>query len=94
ERNVVAFARTSEDRRDVLVCVCNLSPVPRERYRVGLPRSGRWRELINTDSARYGGSNVGNMGGVTTVEEEAHGRPHSIYVRVPPLGTIILDRVP
>jgi 1,4-alpha-glucan branching enzyme len=50
--------------------------------------------VINTDAAIYGGSNVGNMGGVTTVEEEAHGRPHSIYVRVPPLGTIILDRVP
>ena len=52
ERNVVAFARTSRDPSDVLVCVCNLSPVPRERYRVGLPRSGRWREALNTDSAR------------------------------------------
>jgi 1,4-alpha-glucan branching enzyme len=86
ERNVVAFARTSEDRRDVLVCVCNLSPVPRERYRVGLPRSGRWRELVNTDSARYGGSNVGNMGGVDAEAVPWHEQPFSAEMTLGPLS--------
>ena len=61
DRNVVAFARRLERRRATsLVCVCNLSPVPREGYRVGLPRSGRWREALNTDAEHYGGSDVGN----------------------------------
>ena len=64
DNNVFAFARRSRDSERVVVFVANLSPVPREGYRLGLPRSGRWREAVNTDSGHYGGSDVGNLGGV------------------------------
>ncbi len=65
DANVVAFARAGEDpSAEVLVCVANLSPVPRPGYRLGLPRSGRWIEALNTDSAFYGGTDTGNLGGV------------------------------
>ena len=61
-RRVPRASRATATR--AVVCVCNLSPVPREGYRVGLPFGGRWREALNTDSEHYGGSNVGNYGGV------------------------------
>ena len=64
EDNVVAFAAPREDSERVLVFVANFSPVPRHGYRIGLPRSGRWVEAFNTDSTYYGGSDVGNLGGV------------------------------
>ncbi len=63
DNNVVAFARQSRAGKDVLVYVGNFSPVPRSSYRIGLPRSGRWREAVNTDSRFYGGSDQGNFGG-------------------------------
>src|ERR1700759_2254355 len=62
ENSVVAFARVGREGR-VMVCVMNLTPIPREGYRVGLPRGGRWREVVNTDAEKYGGSGVGNLGG-------------------------------
>ena len=74
--------------------VSNFTPVPRDGYRIGVPLPGFYREVLNTDAALYGGSNVGNMGGVTAVAEEAHGRPQSIFVTLPPLATVILDRQP
>src|SRR2546423_8996858 len=64
DSNVIAFARQSRAGARVLVFAANLAPVPRTAYRLGLPRSCRWREAINTDSTFYGGSDVGNLGGV------------------------------
>ncbi len=61
--NVIAFARQSRDGERVVVFAANLSPVPRSSIRLGLPRAVHWREAINTDSAFYGGSDVGNLGG-------------------------------
>jgi 1,4-alpha-glucan branching enzyme len=90
ENNVVAFARASADARDVLVCVLNLSPVPRSEYRVGLPRCGRWREAMNTDASGYGGSNVGNLGGVEAEAVPWHGQPCSAALTLPPLGVLWL----
>jgi 1,4-alpha-glucan branching enzyme len=88
--NVLAFMRLSRDGARQLVCVLNLSPVPRPGYRVGLPRGGRWRELVNTDSEFYGGSGVGNMGGVTAEDKPWHDQPHSAEVTLPPLGAVWL----
>jgi 1,4-alpha-glucan branching enzyme len=88
--NTVAFARLSRDGERVVVCVCNLSPVPRRGYRLGLPRGGRWLELVNTDSAVYGGSNVGNLGGVRADERPWHDQPFSAEVTLPPLGVVWL----
>jgi 1,4-alpha-glucan branching enzyme len=90
DNNVVAFCRGSEGARDVLACVANLSPVPRHGYRVGVPRPGRWREALNTDAERYGGSNVGNYGGVEAETVPWHGQPYSVQVSVPPLGVLWL----
>jgi 1,4-alpha-glucan branching enzyme len=84
--NVLAFARFSEERRRVLVCVANLSPVPREGYRIGLPVGGRWREVLNTDATVYGGSGHGNFGAVTTVDQPLHGLPHQAALTLPPLS--------
>ena len=61
---MIAFARRTKDSERVALFVGNFSPVVRENYRIGLPRSGRWREAINTDATAYGGSGVGNMGGI------------------------------
>jgi 1,4-alpha-glucan branching enzyme len=88
--NVLAFARLSAGGKRQLVCVCNLSPVPRERYRVGMPGPGRWREALNTDSTYYGGSDVGNLGGVEAEAVPWHDQPHSAELTLPPLGVIWL----
>jgi 1,4-alpha-glucan branching enzyme len=88
--NVLAFMRLSAEEERQLVCVCNLSPVPRYGYRLGLPRRGRWRELLNTDSEFYGGSGVGNMGGVTVEEKPWHDQPYSAELTLPPLGVVWL----
>jgi 1,4-alpha-glucan branching enzyme len=89
DANVVAFARTGDDGR-VVVVVANLSPVPRYGYRVGLPRAGHWREALNTDSSYYGGSDVGNLGGAEAEPIPWHDRPFSAELTLPPLATIWL----
>jgi 1,4-alpha-glucan branching enzyme len=88
--NCLSFARWSRDRERVVVCVCNLSPVPRHGYRLGLPKSGPWREALNTDSVFYGGSNVGNVGGVEAEPHPWHDQPFSAEVALPPLGVVWL----
>jgi 1,4-alpha-glucan branching enzyme len=90
DNNVVAFARRSADSERVVVFVANLSPVPREAYRLGLPRSGRWREALNTDSSFYGGSDVGNLGGVQPEPIPWHDQAFSAQVTLPPLAAIWL----
>jgi 1,4-alpha-glucan branching enzyme len=89
DNNVFAFTRVGDDGR-VLVCVMNLSPLPREGYRLGLPREGRWIEALNTDSSLYGGGDVGNMGGVATEPVPWHNQPQSAQLRIPPLGVLYL----
>jgi 1,4-alpha-glucan branching enzyme len=89
ENSVLVFSREGHDGR-VMVCVANLTPVVREGYRVGLPRAGRWREVVNTDAEAYGGSGVGNMGGVETEPLAWHAREQSAALRLPPLGVLWL----
>jgi 1,4-alpha-glucan branching enzyme len=88
--NVFAFARLSRDGRRQVVAVANLSPVPRENYRVGLTAPGPWREVLNTDSEFYGGTGVGNQGVVTSEEQPWHDQPFSAAVTLPPLGVVWL----
>jgi 1,4-alpha-glucan branching enzyme len=90
EDNVFAFARRSKDSERVIVFAANLSPVPRHGYRIGFPRSGRWVEALNTDSTYYGGSDVGNLGGVEAEEHGWHDQPYSAEVALPPLGVLWL----
>ena len=88
--NVLAFARVGRDPERQLVCVCNLSPVPRYGYRVGMPLQCRWREVVNTDSAFYGGSGVGNLGAVEAERRPWHDQPYSTELTLPPLGVVWL----
>jgi 1,4-alpha-glucan branching enzyme len=90
DRNVVAFARQSRAGERVVVFVANMSPLPREGYRLGLPRSGRWREALNTDSTFYGGADIGNLGGVEADPIPWHGQPVSAELTLPPLAAIWL----
>ena len=71
-----------------LACVVNFSGSPHHGYRIGLPRPGHWREVLNTDAEGYGGSGVGNFGGIEAVAEPWHGQPYSATVAAPPLGTV------
>jgi 1,4-alpha-glucan branching enzyme len=89
--NVFSFLRWGQDG-SVLACVTNFSALPHEGYRMGLPHTGRWEEVLNTDAEGYGGSGVGNLGSVEAVDESWHGRPASAALRVPPLGTVWLRR--
>jgi 1,4-alpha-glucan branching enzyme len=67
-----------------------MTPVPRHHYRIGVPQGGTWREILNTDSGFYGGSNVGNAGSVAAAAVPAHGQPYSVELLLPPLATIFL----
>ncbi|MEP6598131.1 MAG: 1,4-alpha-glucan branching protein GlgB [Actinomycetota bacterium] len=87
--NVYSFLRFGSDG-SVLACVANFSATPHEQYRLGLPRSGRWDEVVNTDADVYFGSGVGNFGGVDAVDGPVHGQPASVALRVPPLGAVWL----
>jgi 1,4-alpha-glucan branching enzyme len=89
EGNTLSFLRTSAEG-EVLACVANFSGEPHLKYRLGLPQAGFWHEVINTDAGLYGGSGVGNLGGVEAVEEPWHGRPASATITVPPLGVVWL----
>jgi 1,4-alpha-glucan branching enzyme len=70
--------------------VANLTPVPRGPYRIGLPRAGAWREILNTDAEAYGGSNTGNYGVVDAEPVPWHGQPFSAELTLPPLGVLWL----
>ncbi|HEY0016734.1 MAG TPA: 1,4-alpha-glucan branching protein GlgB [Longimicrobium sp.] len=90
EQTVLSYVRCSEGSEHELLFVLNCTPVPRHAYHLGVPRAGRWREVLNSDAEIYGGSNVGNMGVVETVPLAAHGREQSLPVTLPPLGVLVL----
>ncbi|SFR75679.1 1,4-alpha-glucan branching enzyme [Agromyces sp. CF514] len=87
QQNVVAFLRYDRERRPLL-CIVNFSGVPHERVRFGLPITGRWREILNSDAAQWGGSGVGNLGGVDATATPWAGRPASAEFTLPPLGAV------
>jgi 1,4-alpha-glucan branching enzyme len=93
QQSIVAFARFARDRGRLTVCVCNFTPVPRHGYRVGVPLPGLYREALNSDSGFYGGSDVGNGGGVHSDPVPWHGQPHSVLLSLPPLGAVWLTRM-
>ena len=91
--NVLVFVRRSKGATRQLVCIANFAPVTREGYRVGLPEDGEWTELLNTDSASYGGSGVGNMGEVSAEETPWHDQRFSATLTLPPLAVVWLRPV-
>jgi 1,4-alpha-glucan branching enzyme len=93
ENSVYAFLRKGDlhaSPDDVVLCLFNCTPVPRHDYRIGVPRGGHWRELLNSDAAPFGGSGMGNMGGVRAQEVGCHGRPASLVLTLPPLSAVYL----
>jgi 1,4-alpha-glucan branching enzyme len=86
--NVLAFVRRSRTPGRHVVCVANMSPVPREDYRVGFPLHGRYVELVNTDAGEYGGSGMGNRGQVHTEATGWDGQPASATLTLPPLSVV------
>jgi 1,4-alpha-glucan branching enzyme len=90
ENSVFAFARIGKDASKPVVFVANLTPGPRHGYRLGLPVPGRWTELVNTDSLRYGGSDIGNLGGVETEDVPWMNQYHSAELSLPPLAALWL----
>ena len=89
ENSVISFVRYAEDASDASVVLVNFTPVPRFGYRIGVPRTGSYREVLNSDHEIYGGSGVGN-GVVVATDDSSHGFPAAIIVSVPPLGFILL----
>jgi 1,4-alpha-glucan branching enzyme len=83
-----------QDEPGVIACIANFSARPHLEYKVGLPRAGRWREVLNTDAVIYGGSGVGNLGGVEAAPEPWHGLPASATITLPPLGVLWLTPEP
>lgn len=87
---IVFMRKTLDEEPQILIFVCNFAPTPQYDYRIGIPFSGYYRETFNSDAARYGGSNLGNAGGINAEPIPWQGQPYSIRLTVPPLSTLIL----
>ena len=90
EQSVISFLRKGENAKELLLVVCNFTPIPRINYRVGVPRKGIWKEVLNSDAKEYGGSGLGNLGGVEAEPIPFHGREYSASLTLPPLGIVFL----
>ena len=92
ENSVLAFVRRGSSADSLVLVACNFTPAPRPGYRLGVPHAGTYRECINTDSAHYGGADIGTpLGAATSQGHPFHGRPHSIVVDLPPLATVMFE---
>src|SRR5438034_2554280 len=94
ENSVIAFVRRAKDPDDILVVVCHFTPIARENYRVPVPKPGYYREVLNSDAVAYWGSNVGNSGGASTIEDPWSESGYALSLNLPPLGVLILKPEP
>lgn len=92
--SVFAFVRKAADGSPPVLVVSNMTPIPRTNYLIGVPKSGFWREVINSDAAEFGGAGWGNLGGVESSPVRSHGRAQSVCLTLPPLSTLILEHMP
>ena len=90
ENSTVSYIRRNGGRE--LIFVLNFTPVPRQNYRIGVPQEGTWRERLNSDAKDYGGSGIGNLGGVDSHPVPYHGRTSSVVLTLPPLSVVVLER--
>jgi len=88
DSSILSFLRRARDPGDFIAVVANFTPVQRDGYRVGVPEAGFYREIMNTDAEKYGGTNVGNLGGVHAEAIPWNNQPFSIYLRMPALAVI------
>jgi len=92
DASVYSYIRYAKDKSDFLIIILNFTPIVREGYRLGVPEEGYYLEALNSDAEQYGGSNVGNLGGVQSEAIETNGLPHSISLRLPPFGILIFKK--
>jgi len=92
ENSIISFIRRGKSNDDIFLIVCNFTPVPRHWYRVGVPEDGFWEEVLNSDAKDYGGSGMGNLGGMYADMWGAHGRPHSLIMTLPPLSVMFFKK--
>src|SRR6266581_2882097 len=90
DQSVVSLIRRGRMPEDIVVAAFNFTPVPRHNYQIGIPAAGRWAEVLNSDAPLYGGSGMGNLGGVEAVPVSMHGHMHSVTLTLPPLGALFL----
>ena len=88
QQSTLSLIRKARSSAEIILVVLNFTPTPRLNYRVGVPRGGFWREILNSDAEVFGGSGHGNFGGVEATAVEAHGRPYSLKLTLPPLGAV------
>jgi 1,4-alpha-glucan branching enzyme len=93
EKSILSFLRHGKRPEDTVLVVCNFTPVPRFNYQVGVPRGGRWQEVLNSDAAIYGGSNVGNFGMLEAAPIAMQGHFHSLSLVLPPLAVLYLKPI-
>ena len=91
ENSTISFIRKGNRTNKIVLVICNFTPVPRLRHRVGVPRGGYWRETLNSDASVYGGSGIGNMGGVHADQTHAQSRWNSVIVTLPPLSAVFFE---
>jgi 1,4-alpha-glucan branching enzyme len=94
ENSVLVFARKGTDPAQNLVIVLNLTPVPRKSYRVGVLSEGDWKEIFNSDAEAFYGSGIINYDAVTSENHQWHGKSHSVLLDLPPMGALVLKKVP
>ncbi|MBL6447474.1 1,4-alpha-glucan branching protein GlgB [Fulvivirga sp. 29W222] len=88
--SVISFVRKGKSDTELILVMCNFTPIPRENYRVGVPKEGQWKEIFNSDDQAYGGSHVKNIGVITSEPFQSHGHDNSIVLTLPPLGVVYL----
>jgi 1,4-alpha-glucan branching enzyme len=92
ESSIVSFIRKGKDGKDTLLVVCNLTPVPRDNYKIGVPSGGFWKEVLNSDAWMYGGTGKGNFGGMEAGPVPCHGLYYSLSATLPPLGIVVFKQ--
>ena len=90
ENSVLTYIRKGHDKKNDLIVACNFTPIPREKYRIGVPKSGKLKEIFNSDAEKYGGTGTKNSN-ITVSETAWHGFDKSIEITIPPLGIVILQ---
>jgi 1,4-alpha-glucan branching enzyme len=88
EKSIISFIRKARSPDNLIMSICNFTPVSRRNYRIGVPRGGYWKEILNSDAKEYGGSGQGNLGGVTAEAHPFHRRAYSVSITLPPFGAL------
>jgi 1,4-alpha-glucan branching enzyme len=92
DHSIVSYLRKGSSTPDMILVVCNFTPIAHRDYRVGVPAGGPWQELLNSDAKDYGGQGLGNLGSVEAIPQPLHGRSHSLRLTLPPLGVLVFKK--